>query len=131
MDTYARRIRGPLGFELVEVAAGRGDDALLREARALLAAIGERDQVVLLDAGGRSWDSPSLARQLQGWREQARDVTLLIGGAAGVHASVSQRADLRWSLSPLTFPHMLVRVMVAEQLYRAWSLLNGHPYHRS
>lgn len=109
------------------------DPATLRrvEGQALLAAVPAQALVVVLDERGRAVDTQAVAERLAGWQQSGRDVALIIGGAAGLDDAVRERADWVWSLSPLTFPHMLVRVLVAEQMYRAWSLLNHHPYHRA
>ena len=96
----------------------------------MLVALPRDARVIALDGHGAGWSSETLARQLADWRMQGRDLALLIGGADGLAETVLARAELRWSLGPLTLPHMLVRVLVAEQLYRAASLLAGHPYHR-
>ena len=120
---YAKRFTHGLKFELVEIP-------LARELERMRAAIGPRDYVVALEVGGRPMSTPELARWLEARRSDGRDLALLIGGPDGLDAALSARADFRWSLSPLTWPHGLVRVMVAEQLYRANSLLQGHPYHR-
>jgi 23S rRNA (pseudouridine1915-N3)-methyltransferase len=127
-DDYAKRVRHPLKLELVELAHGGGVDV---EGERLLGALQPRDQVIALDVRGDSWDTPRLAQQLDGWMQAGADVAFLIGGADGLSAACLARAQQRWSLSMLTFPHMLVRVVLAEQLYRAWSLLSGHPYHRA
>ena len=97
----------------------------------MLARIAPDNLVVALDQRGRSWTTADLAGQLADWQMQGRDVALLVGGPDGLDPACLARADASWSLSPLTFPHGLVRVMVAEQLYRAHSLLRGHPYHRA
>jgi len=109
------------------------DTSTLRrvEGQALLAAVPGQALVVALDEGGDVVDTRAIAGRLARWQQSGRDVALVIGGAAGLDDAVRERADWVWSLSPLTFPHMLVRVLVAEQLYRAWSLLNNHPYHRA
>ena len=83
-----------------------------------------------LDARGRQYDSPGLARRFEAWREAGRDLVLLIGGAEGLDDAVRERADEVLSLSSLTLPHALARVVLVEQLYRAWTLMSGHPYHR-
>jgi 23S rRNA (pseudouridine1915-N3)-methyltransferase len=121
---YARRFGRGLKFELVEVP-------LAREAERMRAAIGASDYVVALEVGGRSMTTAELSRWLAARMAGGRDLALLVGGPDGLDAGVASRADFRWSLSPLTWPHGLVRVMVAEQLYRAHSLLQGHPYHRA
>ncbi len=136
-DEYAARMPRELPLTLRALpgpARSRAmDTATLRrlEGRSLLAAIPERALVVALDEQGRAVDTRRLADRLAGWQQSGRDVALVIGGAAGLDEALRERADWLWSLSPLTFPHMLVRVLVAEQLYRAWSLLNNHPYHRA
>ena len=87
--------------------------------------------VVALEVGGKPLSTEALARWLAERLQDGRDVALLIGGPDGLDPECVRRADFRWSLSPLTFPHALVRVLVAEQLYRAQSILEGHPYHRA
>jgi 23S rRNA (pseudouridine1915-N3)-methyltransferase len=121
---YARRFGRGLKFELVEVP-------LAREAERMRAAIGERDYRVALEVKGRAMTTPQLAEWLAARMAGGRDLALLVGGPDGLDPGLSKQADFRWSLSPLTWPHGLVRVMVAEQLYRAHSLLQGHPYHRA
>jgi 23S rRNA (pseudouridine1915-N3)-methyltransferase len=121
---YARRFGRGLKFELVEIP-------LAREAERMRAAIGASDYVVALEVGGRAMTTAELSRWLATRMSAGKDLALLVGGPDGLDPGLSSRADFRWSLSPLTWPHGLVRVMVAEQLYRAHSLLQGHPYHRA
>jgi 23S rRNA (pseudouridine1915-N3)-methyltransferase len=121
---YARRFSRGLKFELVEVP-------LAREAERMRAALGARDFVVALEVQGRSMSTPELAEWLAARMAGGRDLALLVGGPDGLAAGLSAQADFRWSLSPLTWPHGLVRILVVEQLYRAHSLLQGHPYHRA
>ena len=83
-----------------------------------------------LDEGGRCWSTRELATELEQWQQTGDPVCFLIGGADGHDPELLQQCSHRWSLSRLTFPHMLVRVLLAEQLYRAWTCLSGHPYHR-
>lgn len=116
----------PLGKRTRQSSPG---PAMEDEGRRLLAAT-EGCTRVCLDVRGRAVDTPGLARKLQGWLQSGRDVALLVGGPDGLAPGCLEAADWRWSLSPLTLPHGLVRVLVAEQLYRAWTLLSGHPYHR-
>ena len=132
---YRKRLAPWLPLELREIRPSRGkaltpEQSKIREAEALLAALPREGWVIALDGRGSAWSSEQLAERLAAWRMGGRDVYLLVGGAEGLHASVLARAQTRWSLGPLTLPHMLVRVLVAEQLYRAASLLAGHPYHR-
>lgn len=100
------------------------------EGERMLAAIPNNAHVVTLDAKGRQWSSLELASVLQRWLSLGKPVSLLVGGPDGLSAACLQRADESWSLSVLTFPHPLVRVLIAEQIYRAWSVLQHHPYHR-
>lgn len=100
------------------------------EGQKLLDAVPGGSLVIALDGRGKAWSTEQLSRQLDNWMMGGRDVSLLIGGPEGLSAACLQRAELSWSLSPLTFPHPLVRVIVAEQLFRAWSILTNHPYHR-
>jgi 23S rRNA (pseudouridine1915-N3)-methyltransferase len=120
---YGRRFGRGLKFELIELPLTRLADRMKN-------AIGGRDYVVALEVTGKSMSTPELSQWLAARMAGGRDLALLIGGPEGLDADLSRRADFRWSLSPLTWPHGLVRVMVAEQLYRAHSLLQGHPYHR-
>jgi 23S rRNA (pseudouridine1915-N3)-methyltransferase len=132
---YQKRLAPWLPLQLREIRLARGKlltpaQIKAAEADALLAALPREAWVIALDGRGTPWSSEQLAERLAAWRMGGRDVYLLIGGAEGLHDTVLDRAHARWSLGPLTLPHMLVRVIVAEQLYRAASLLAGHPYHR-
>lgn len=132
---YTSRYPRDWRFELVALkAAARGagapQAAVEREGRELLSRLSARERVVLLDERGTGFTSRQLADRLAGWQSDGRDVALVIGGPDGVGDDVRQRAELTWSLSRLTLPHGLARVFVAEQLYRAWALTTGHPYHR-
>jgi 23S rRNA (pseudouridine1915-N3)-methyltransferase len=120
--------------ELVEIPiAQRGRDtarAKQEEGARLLEALEPRDRVISLSVEGKRWSTPELAERLGQWRHEARDTAFLIGGPDGLDQACLDKAETAWSLSPLTLPHALVRVVLAEQLYRAWSILSGHPYHR-
>ena len=122
-------------LEIVATAKrGKSDDAqraVETEGRQILGRIPSNEQVVLLDEKGRQPNSPDLAERLSAWQADGRDLCFVIGGPDGVSDSCRGRADFVWSLSNLTLPHGLARVLFAEQLYRAWSLLSGHPYHRA
>jgi 23S rRNA (pseudouridine1915-N3)-methyltransferase len=134
---YQKRLRGPLVLELLEIpiATRRGGDnpqrAIDREGETMLAALGRDDYVVALEVTG----TPMTTEQLKVWlAERLRDgrpLALLIGGPDGLSGSCRSRANQTWSLSPLTLPHALVRVVLAEQIYRGMSMLAGHPYHRA
>jgi 23S rRNA (pseudouridine1915-N3)-methyltransferase len=136
-DDYAGRMPRECRLQLVEIAvAERGknaDIARLKQAEGekILKALPRDTLAVALDERGEMLDSRGWARELQAWLQSGRDTALLIGGPDGHAPAVLERADRRWSLSRLTLPHALVRVLVAEQLYRAWTLLTNHPYHRA
>lgn len=131
---YVRRL--PRGSELVleAVAAAPGAVGARRaremEATRLVGRIGARERMVVLDSAGQALSTEGFAVRLSEWRMDGRDITFVVGGPSGLGDAVLARADYAWSLSPLTFPHGLARVLVAEQFYRAWTILAGHPYHR-
>ncbi|MCP8686014.1 23S rRNA (pseudouridine(1915)-N(3))-methyltransferase RlmH [Marinobacterium sedimentorum] len=135
-DEYAKRLPADLTLELVELTLGhRGKGADIARAKRqegdqMLAAIPKGDLVVALEVEGRNWSTEQLASNMEGWRMGGRNVSLLIGGPDGLDARCSAAAEQRWSLSALTLPHPLVRVLLAEQLYRACTILQGHPYHK-
>lgn len=134
---YRKRLSRELPLELVEIkpgARGKGRDdrrAMLDEGAAVLAALPRDVHVIALDGRGKTWSSQALADQLETWRMGGRDVAFLIGGPDGHAPEVLARADQHWSLGSLTLPHMLVRLVLIEQLYRATTILAGHPYHRA
>ena len=133
---YRKRLSHWLPLELVEIEPGlrgKGRDAARAtadEGQRVIAALPKSALVVALDGRGKPWSSEQLAQRLEHWRNQGQDLAFLIGGPEGHAAEVAQRADETWSLGPATLPHMLVRLVVAEQLYRAAALLANHPYHR-
>jgi 23S rRNA (pseudouridine1915-N3)-methyltransferase len=135
-DTYARRLRGSCTLTLTEIAlAKRGKTVALprvleQEGKRMQAAIPKGAHIVALDESGRGWSTTELADRLKSWLQGGCPVALLIGGPDGIAPDCFERADERWSLSSLTLPHGLARVIAAEALYRAWSLLEHHPYHR-
>lgn len=135
-EEYAKRLNRECILELHEIAPGKrgkGDarNAVQEEGERMLKAIPEGSRVVALEVTGRSWSTEQLAERCAAWQQEGRDIALLVGGPEGLSPACRQRADEQWSLSPLTLPHPLVRVVIAEQLYRAWSILNNHPYHRA
>jgi len=133
---YARRLPREITLELLEIPlAHRNKNADLirlieKEGEAMMAAIKSTDYVVSLDVSGKSWTTNELAVQLSRWQMLGTDICLLVGGPDGLAPKCKSRAQQHWSLSALTFPHPLIRVIVAEALYRAWSVNAGHPYHR-
>ena len=128
---YEQRLRKPFDttWQLLPHSAREGDAARSEESDRVLAKLDRDTFVVLLDERGQNVDSPALALRLQGAFDASRPVAVLIGGAYGVDDRVRQRADFVWSLSKLVFPHQLVRLILAEQLYRAQEIAGGRPYH--
>jgi 23S rRNA (pseudouridine1915-N3)-methyltransferase len=135
-NEYSRRFPRDLSFHLVEISPGkRGKNAdihriLEKEGELLLAAIPKGSRIVTLEVEGKPWTTPVLAQQLERWQLDGRDVALLVGGPEGLSPDCIAASEQKWSLSPLTLPHPMVRVVVAESMYRAWSINNNHPYHR-
>lgn len=125
-EEYTRRLRGAMRIDLEEIPVGRakGD-----EEKRLLERIGD-DYLAALDERGKSLTTLQLAKWLGERQQDGRNIAFVIGGPDGLGSAVLVKADLRWSLSALTFPHAMVRVILAEQLYRAHSVLQNHPYHR-
>ena len=135
-DEYAKRMPRECSLVLKEIAAGKRQKnvdlvRLVRdEGERMIAAIPSGNHVITLDFQGKIWSTSDLAGKLQGWQESGQNISLLVGGPEGLAKAASSLADDSWGLSKLTFPHPLVRVIVAEQIYRAWSILRNHPYHR-
>lgn len=133
---YSRRLPPTLGLQLREIpVAHRGRNADIerlrkQESKALLAAASGM-RTVALEQKGSAWSTADLARRLERWMQEGQDICFLIGGPDGLGAECLDRVELKWSLGPLTLPHALVRVVLAEQLYRAWTVLQNHPYHRA
>lgn len=135
-EEYAKRLPASCALELIEIPAEkRSVNADLkrlteREGQKMLAAIKPQHLVIALDVKGTAWSTEQLATQLSTWLQNGRHVDLLIGGPEGLSPECLKKAEQRWSLSPLTFPHILVKLIIAEQIYRAHSILQQHPYHR-
>ena len=134
-NEYAKRLPRECELVLKEISPDKrrsGDIARItkEEGERMIAALAPRSHIVSLDIPGKPWSTEDLAKQLRRWQENAQPIALMVGGPEGLSPQVKAMAQESWSLSPLTFPHPLVRVLVAEQIYRAWSLLNNHPYHR-
>lgn len=134
---YTKRLPRECSLQLVEIPPAKrhkslsAEQARQQEGQAILAALPKDCSVVALDVRGKPWSTETLAAQLDDWLVSGRDVALLVGGPDGLSDACLERADQRWSLSALTYPHALVRIVLAEQLYRAWTISTGHPYHRS
>lgn len=134
---YAQRLPAEAQLLLREISPGkRGKNAdisriMQEEGQRIQSAIPKNNHVVALDVKGKAWSTEQLAARFGQWMLSGQDVALLVGGPDGLSQACLDQADEYWSLSPLTFPHPLVRVILAEQLYRAWSVLRNHPYHRA
>lgn len=135
-EEYAKRLPPSCTLELIEIPAEkRTANADLkriteREGEKMLAAIKPQHHVIALDKGGKTWTSEQLSTQLGHWLQGGKNIDLLVGGPEGIAPACMQHARESWSLSTLTFPHILVRLIVAEQIYRAYSILQNSPYHR-
>lgn len=133
---YQKRFPRDIKLEIVEIkpekrAAGNSTENIQRlEAKRILDVMG-KDYCIALDERGKPWTTVQVAEQFEHWQNLGRDICFIIGGADGLHADVKQHADRLWSLSPLTLPHAMVRVLLAEQLYRAYTVVIQHPYHRA
>lgn len=131
VERYQKRLHAPWDVKwiLLPHSALEGPEARQNESQAILSRLSPSDYVVLLDERGKLFDSPTLSAHLQQQFVNSRNIVLVIGGAYGVNDELMQRANFTWSLSPLVFPHQLIRLMLAEQLYRAQEIAAGHPYH--
>jgi 23S rRNA (pseudouridine1915-N3)-methyltransferase len=134
---YTERFPREWKFRLDTIATVRRNkndksrQAMEAEGHLILGKLAATEQVVLLDERGQQLTSKSLAAKLTDWQTDGRDLCFVIGGPDGVSDAIRQRADMLWSLSKLTLPHGMARALLSEQLYRAWSLQTGHPYHRA
>lgn len=134
-NTYLKRLPKEITLTLKEIpTANRATNSLPKcleqEAKLLMAAIPKQAHVIALDEHGVIWDSVLLADKMKLWHSQGQTICLLIGGPDGFDPSIKKLVHETWSLSKLTLPHALIRVILAEQIYRAWTILNKHPYHR-
>jgi len=133
---YQRRFPKDMALELVEIPAGkRGKNADIKrilhiEGEKTLAAVPKGNRIVTLEVTGQPWDTHKLAKNMTKWQLDGRDVSLLVGGPEGLAPQCIAASEQKWSLSNLTLPHPLVRIILAESLYRGWSLNTNHPYHR-
>ena len=136
INEYTKRMPREMSVEIIELPIGprgKGADlkrAIKKEGDAMLAAIPSGDWVVALEVTGKTWSTEQLAGQMESWQLKGRNLSLLIGGPDGLDPRCSALADQKWSLSALTLPHPMVRILLSEQLYRAWSVIQGHPYNK-
>jgi len=135
-EEFARRMPPECRLKLIEIPPAKRTKAadikrlVRQEGERMLEALPKNAMVVALDVTGRQWCTEELAQQLDGWMHEGRDIALLLGGPEGLDPACREKAEQKWSLSLLTFPHPLVRIIVAEQLYRATTILKHHPYHK-
>jgi 23S rRNA (pseudouridine1915-N3)-methyltransferase len=133
---YAKRLPKNINFKLIEInPAIRSKNNIaenfkLKEEENINAALAPNSIIIALDEHGKSISSQSLADKLQTWNDENQHISLIIGGADGLSDAIKNKANQLWSLSEMTLPHGLVRVMIIEQLYRAWTITQNHPYHR-
>ncbi len=136
VEEYQKRLPREWKFEWIEFAIGHRsksqdvNKAIELEGNAMLSAIHTQEHVIALDVKGKVWSTEQLSSETSQWQMSGQDVALLIGGPDGISPACLARANQRWSLSALTLPHPLVRIVLVEQLYRSWTLLNNHPYHK-
>lgn len=131
LDRYSKRLRTPwdVRWELLPHSSLEGLSAREKESERILNRIDDRSFVILLDETGRSLDSPALSELCEQHFTHGESITFIIGGAYGINTELKTRADLVWSLSPLVFPHQLVRLILIEQLYRSQEIARGGSYH--
>jgi len=133
---YAKRLPKNINFKLIEITPAirsknnNAENYKQKEEENINAALAANSIIIALDEHGKSISSQSLANQLQTWNDEQQHISLIIGGADGLSDAIKNKAKQTWSLSEMTLPHGLVRVMVVEQIYRAWSITQNHPYHR-
>lgn len=135
-EEFARRMPAECSLNLIEITPEKRtknmdrNRILQKEGDRILTAIPKNTRLLALDVNGNQWSTEELAFQLENWLQDGRNIALMVGGPDGLDIRCKERADSKWSLSRLTLPHPLVRVIVAEQLYRAWTIIQNHPYHR-
>ena len=136
-EEYAKRLNKDVKLKLIEVPASKRtkttsvEKLKSEESIRIQKALPKGAHIVVLDVKGKQWSTENLSQQLERWLHLGQDINLIVGGPDGLDDDILKLANESWSLSNLTFPHPIVRVVVSEQIYRAWSLLNNHPYHRA
>lgn len=133
---YVKRLPKNINFKLIEINPAirsknnSAENYKRQEEENINAALAEKSLIIVLDEHGKPINSQKLANQLQTWNDENQHISLIIGGADGLSDAIKKKANQRWSLSEMTLPHGLVRVMISEQIYRAWTITQNHPYHR-
>lgn len=136
VEEYSKRMPRDLAIEWCEIPASKrsrdtAESRMLDEFQAIDRRLKDQEAVVVLDVDGKVVSTEAIAESIEAWQDQGVKVAFVIGGPDGVHPQLKARASSKWSLGRITLPHPLVRVILAEQLYRAWSINAGHPYHRA
>ena len=136
VDEYAKRMPRDLPVEWCEIPASKrsrdtAESRMLDEYQAIERRLKDQETIVVLDVDGRVLSTEAIAESIESWQDLGTKVAFVIGGPDGIHPQLKARAVAKWSLGRITLPHPLVRVILAEQLYRAWSINAGHPYHRA
>jgi len=133
---FSKRMPPELQINLIEITPSIRNKTtpieknIKEEGERIQSAVSNNSRLIVLDEKGKNFSSIELSKKMENWLPMGQDIVLVIGGADGIDPAIKKQADEKWSLSSFTLPHALVRVVVAEQLYRAWSILQGHPYHR-
>jgi 23S rRNA (pseudouridine1915-N3)-methyltransferase len=133
---FSKRMPPELQINLIEITPSVRNKStpieknIKEEGERIQSAIPTDSKLIVLDEKGKDFSSIDLSKKMEDWLPQGQDISIIIGGADGIDDHIKKQADEKWSLSSFTLPHALVRVVIAEQLYRAWSILKGHPYHR-
>jgi len=137
VEEYKKRLPADMGFELLRLPMSKrtkNKNAAIykqEEAKTLTAAADKCNRVIALDVKGKAMTTELLVKKLTSWRQEGDSVALIIGGPDGIDAPLLQKADEKWSLSGMTMPHPIAQLVLVEQIYRAWSVTQGHPYHRA
>jgi 23S rRNA (pseudouridine1915-N3)-methyltransferase len=133
---FSKRMPPELQINLIEITPSVRNKStpieknIKEEGESIQSAIPANSKLIVLDEKGKYFSSIDLSKKMEGWLPMGQDISIVIGGTDGIDPMIKQQADEKWSVSSFTLPHALVRVVVAEQLYRAWSIMKGHPYHR-
>lgn len=136
-NEYAKRLPKNYQLNLIEIPALKRTESsnikqvIIEEGVKLSAAVPKNNLIVALDEHGKEWSTMELAQKIGDWHVEQQDISLLIGGPDGLSDECKKKARVIWSLSKLTLPHQMVKIFLAEQMYRAWSIINKHPYHRN
>ena len=133
---FSKRMPAEMQINLIEISPSVRNKSttteknIKEEGERIQSAIPSNSRLIVLDEKGKNFSSIDLSKKMEAWLPMGQDISIVIGGADGIGPPIKKQADETWSLSSLTLPHALVRVVITEQLYRAWSILKGHPYHR-